>query len=136
LDQQSYNRAAESATEESDSGRDFARMLNTVYTPGAALADLVTPETIVCRCEEVRASEVDAALKRGAITLNDVKRQTRCGMGYCQGRICGQVLTPYLQQKAGINPEDAGQFNARAPVKPVPLGALANMPDPDLVPGD
>lgn len=136
MDQQSYNRAAESAREERGSGRDFARMLNTVYAPGAALAELVTPETIVCRCEEVRASEVDAALKRGAITLNDVKRQTRCGMGYCQGRICSQVLTPYLQQKAGINPEDAGQFNSRAPVKPVPLGALAKMPDPDLVPGD
>lgn len=117
-------------------GRGFARMLNSVYTPGAGITDLMTPDTVVCRCEEVTRSEIDLAIKRGALTMNDVKRQTRCGMGYCQGRICSPTLSLYLQVKAGVTASDAGTFNFRAPVKPVPLGALARMPDPEAVPLD
>jgi hypothetical protein len=48
------------------------------------LLKLATAETIVCRCEDVTAgqlSEFD--------DWKSAKLQTRCGMGPCQGRICG-----------------------------------------------
>lgn len=48
------------------------------------LKDLATAETIVCRCEDVTAGQLSE--------FNDFKSaklQTRCGMGPCQGRICG-----------------------------------------------
>lgn len=110
-------------------GRAFARMLNEVYTPPAAFARLVEPTTVLCRCEEVTASQVDQAVSAGVTTLNGLKRRTRCGMGFCQGRICSQVLGAYLEHRCGVAPEEAGVFNARVPLKPVPLGALATIPD-------
>lgn len=51
------------------------------------LLKLATAETIVCRCEDVTAgqlSEFD--------NWESAKLQTRCGMGQCQGRICGSSV--------------------------------------------
>lgn len=48
---------------------------------------VATPETIVCRCEDVRLSAV-----QNAFNSRDAKLQTRCGMGVCQGRVCGPAL--------------------------------------------
>lgn len=131
LDASTYPGLATSARREVERGRNFATMLNTVYTPGPGLSAAIRPETLLCRCEEVRAAQVDEAIAQGSTTLNDVKRHTRCGMGFCQGRICAQVLAPYVAERTGTPLAAVGQFNARAPVKPVPLGALATMPDPD-----
>jgi D-hydroxyproline dehydrogenase subunit alpha len=105
--------------------QDAAAALNDLYTPGAGLADLVTPDTIVCRCEDVLASSVQAAIEEGARSVNDVKRRTRCGMGFCQGRICAPTIASYLDRHAGATPESAGLLTARPPVKPIPLSALA-----------
>ena len=128
-----YAKLANEARRDVERGRQFAEMLNTTYTAGPGIAEPITPDTLVCRCEEVRARQVDAALNEGALDLNDVKRLTRCGMGYCQGRICSQVLVPYIAGKTGRAKESIGQFHARPPVKPVSLIALANMPDPEDV---
>lgn len=131
LTDEQYEALAAEARGEVERGRRFAEMLNLVYAPRPGIADLVTRDTIVCRCEEVQAAEVNHAIEQGGTTLNDVKRYTRCGMGFCQGRICGQVLVPLIASRAGVSPADAGLFTARPPVKPVPLGALARMPDPE-----
>ena len=44
--------------------------------------------------------------------LNMVKALTRCGMGYCQGRICGSVVQALVARRLGLTeplPEEVGQ---------------------------
>lgn len=91
----------------------------------AGLSQLATPETVVCRCEEVALAEVEAALAAGARDLQAVKLFTRLGMGPCQGRNCAPAMGPYICQATGRAPEQVGRINPRLPVKPVTLGALA-----------
>lgn len=125
LDEARYARLAADARNAVRDGLEFARVLNSVYAPGPGLADAITPETLLCACEEVTAAEVDAAIAAGSLTLNDVKRRTRAGMGLCQSRICSPILRSYLERRAGVGAEQAGLITARPPVKPIPLAALA-----------
>lgn len=96
------------------------------------LLDLATPQTLVCRCEEVCLGEVRAALDAGARDLQAVKLLTRLGMGPCQGRNCAPAMGPYVCRATGRTPEQVGRINPRPPVKPVTLGALAEMADVTL----
>jgi NADPH-dependent 2,4-dienoyl-CoA reductase/sulfur reductase-like enzyme len=45
---------------------------------------LAQPDTILCRCEDVRLGEIDPGW-----TSREAKLYARIGMGPCQGRICG-----------------------------------------------
>jgi len=48
------------------------------------------PDRVVCRCEQVRERDLEEALSREVPvhTLDGLKRRTRAGMGWCQGRFC------------------------------------------------
>lgn len=129
LGERAYDAQAGQLRREIDQGRDIARVLNTIYVPGVALPDLVTPETIICRCEEVAAGAIDAAIAEGAVSINDIKRRTRCGMGLCQGRVCSPIVRAYVARKSGAAAEDVGLITARPPLRPIPLAALADLPD-------
>lgn len=91
------------------------------------LLDLIRPETLVCRCEEVSFAEVRAALNQGAGDLQAVKLLTRLGMGACQGRNCAPSMGMHICHTTGRTPEQIGRINPRPPVKPVTLGALAGI---------
>ncbi|MEU7998404.1 NAD(P)/FAD-dependent oxidoreductase [Micromonospora sp. NPDC049060] len=93
----------------------------------AALGSLVTDDTVLCRCEEVRAGDVRRAVAANPHlgTANAVKLVTRAGMGLCQGRSCQPGLCQFICTLTGRGPEEVGAFTAQAPVKPVPLRALA-----------
>ena len=56
---------------------------------------------------------------------NQTKFFSRCGMGPCQGRQCALVVTQVLAQALGRPPGEVGSYRIRAPLKPVPLSALA-----------
>jgi len=105
--------------------RRFGAMLNTLFVPPAGLATIITDDTIVCRCEEVRAGEVRAALVGGATTLDAIKTWTRVGQGPCQGRTCGPILARMVAQQRDCSLEKVGCFHVRPPLKPVPVGSLA-----------
>ena len=62
----------------------FARVLHRAFSLRPELKTLARPETIVCRCEDVPQRRLAAHKSWRAAKL-----QTRCGMGPCQGRICG-----------------------------------------------
>lgn len=81
--------------------------------------------TVVCRCEEVTAGRVREMARLGCQGPNQTKFFSRCGMGPCQGRVCGTVVTQLLASELGQPPEAVGAYRIRAPLKPVPLGALA-----------
>jgi hypothetical protein len=62
----------------------FAKVLNRTFSLRAELKSLPRPETLVCRCEDVAYGRLQKHTSWRAAKL-----QTRCGMGPCQGRICG-----------------------------------------------
>lgn len=64
--------------------RKFADALARGFALRAELATLAGDDTIVCRCEDVCHGEL-----RTHGNWRAAKLQTRCGMGPCQGRICG-----------------------------------------------
>ena len=104
----------------------FADRLNRHYAPVAGLADLMTDETIVCRCEDVTAGEIRAEIARGVDSAYGAKLWTRAGMGPCQGRICGWSLARLIAAETGRNIEEIGFNRPRLPIRPVPLGIVRN----------
>ncbi|MEJ7810012.1 MAG: FAD-dependent oxidoreductase [Gemmatimonadaceae bacterium] len=68
-------------------GRTRAAALAHAFAPRAALRALPTPETIICRCEDVPLGAL-----RPEWTARQAKLYTRAGMGPCQGRVCGAAL--------------------------------------------
>ena len=57
-----------------------------------------------------------------------MKSFLRCGMGPCQGRLCGLTVTELIADVRGVPPEKVGYYRLRPPVKPITLGELASMP--------
>ncbi len=90
---------------------------------------LFTPpdETMVCRCEEVSAGEIRQMARLGCRGPNQTKFFSRCGMGPCQGRMCGPTVSHLLAEVQGVSVEEVGYYRIRAPLKPIPLSALAGM---------
>jgi thioredoxin reductase/bacterioferritin-associated ferredoxin len=84
--------------------------------------------TIVCRCEEVSAQQVLEAVALGCAGPNQVKAFTRCGMGPCQGRLCGLTVTELIAAARGVSPQEVGYYRLRPPAKPVTVGELAALP--------
>jgi bacterioferritin-associated ferredoxin len=80
-------------------------------------------DLIICRCEGVRLAEIQQSIREGARAIAGVKKRTRVGMGYCQGRVCQHVVSELLAQATG---KPAGTLLQRAqlPVRPTLLGDL------------
>jgi thioredoxin reductase len=78
-------------------------------------------DTLVCRCEDVTAAEIETALDTPSRSANAIKLLTRCGMGLCQGRSCEPTLIRLLEARGETS--DLG-FTARFPARPVPINAL------------
>lgn len=80
---------------------------------------------IVCRCEDVTEQDIHDALGSGVCTAQEVKFQTRAGMGFCQGRVCRTAVEQLLDQ-GRVDPEEGGSsMTVRLPVRPIALGDLA-----------
>ena len=62
----------------------FARALSAAFALRQELRTLATGSTFVCRCEDI---PYDAVAQCNS--WREAKLHTRCGMGPCQGRICG-----------------------------------------------
>ncbi|MGH7126785.1 MAG: (2Fe-2S)-binding protein, partial [Stellaceae bacterium] len=84
--------------------------------------------TLVCRCEEVTARQVRDAAALERIGPNQLKAYLRCGMGPCQGRLCGLTVTELLADAHGLSPDEVGYYRLRPPVKPITVGELASLP--------
>ena len=57
---------------------------------------------IVCCCEDVTRAEALEAIRRGAVTLDGIKRRTGACMGRCQGARCQAKLAALLSAELGI----------------------------------
>jgi len=104
--------------------RRFGRAMADLMALRPGQVEAILPDTIVCRCEDVTRAEIDAAMVAGATTLNQLKAWTRCGMGPCQGRICGDIAGALLARTTERR-EEVGTFTGRTPFRPLSLAALA-----------
>jgi hypothetical protein len=94
--------------------RRFARLLDETFCLRPELRSLPLPDTLICRCEDVSYSRL-----REHTSWRAAKLHTRCGMGPCQGRICG----PATQFLFKWNPD-----SVRPPVFPARVEHLAAQP--------
>ncbi len=85
-------------------------------------------DTIICRCEEVTAQQVRDMAAMGCEGPNQMKAFLRCGMGPCQGRLCGLTVTELIATQRGTMPAEVGYYRLRPPVKPITLAELASLP--------
>lgn len=69
---------------ERDRWKNFAQRLHHHFALRQELRQLAQADTIVCRCEDVSFGQLQQYRD-----WRDAKLHTRCGMGACQGRICG-----------------------------------------------
>jgi len=105
------------------------RFLDLLYKPAPQFLSPPKDETIVCRCEEVTAGQIrDAARRLGVTGPNQMKAFLRCGMGPCQGRLCGPTVVELIAETRGTTPAETGYYRLRPPVKPVTLAELAALP--------
>lgn len=105
--------------------RTFAQAMHRVYSVPAAWPERVDDDTTVCRCEEVRAGRLRAAVtaEPGA-DVRAAKHLTRVAMGWCQGRVCGYAANGLVAHWTGqaAQPEAVA---SRPVATPVRLGVLA-----------
>lgn len=99
---------------------EFADLLDRIADPSDRFPQ-ISPETIVCRCEDVPLSDITPLLDGRSASA--IKLVSRCGMGPCQGRNCEPTLLR-LRDPSGDASPDRG-FSPRFPVRPVTLGDLA-----------
>ncbi|CAN5216957.1 NAD(P)/FAD-dependent oxidoreductase [soil metagenome] len=108
-------------------GRAF---LDTLYQPAPEFRRPVGG-TIVCRCEEVTDKQVRDTADLGCEGPNQMKAFLRCGMGPCQGRLCGLTVTELIAEQRRSTPAEIGYYRLRPPVKPITLAELASLPISD-----
>ena len=123
-------RRVEKARRSLERHRRFQAALWRFYAAPRLSLELATPETIVCRCEEITLAQIEAALADGRPPIGDLKRTTRAGMGPCQGRYCSPVLSQLLAQRQGRALDDGVRFAPRMPIKPVAIADIARWPWP------
>lgn len=118
----------EAALARATRGRAF---LDRLFQPQKEFRIPADDDTIVCRCEEVTAGQIRQSIAVGATGPNQLKAYRRCGMGPCQGRLCGLTVTELMADERGKTPEEIGYYRLRAPVKPVSLAEIASIPQDD-----
>ena len=108
----------------------FGRAMSGLTQVRSGLVADISPDTIVCRCEDVTRRQIDDAVAAGCGDIHQVKAVTRCGMGPCQGRMCGDAATSIIALTVGSR-EHVGQLTARPPFRPVATKALTGSFDYD-----
>lgn len=104
------------------------RFLDTLFQPSANFRR-VNDATIVCRCEEVTGQQItETVAELGEVGPNQLKSYLRCGMGPCQGRLCGLTVTEMISALRDIPPSEVGHYRLRFPIKPVTLAEIATLP--------
>jgi NAD(P)H-nitrite reductase large subunit len=77
------------------------------------------PETLLCRCEEVRIDAIRSAIREGVRSLHELRILLRVGMGPCQGRYCTTSALRLLAQETGRTLQELGPGRPRPPIRPI-----------------
>ena len=90
----------------------FRRM--TREQQAAAIAQNPLYGRIICRCETVTEAEIVEAIRRGARSVDGVKRRTRAGMGRCQGGFCSPRVMDILSRELELPMEEVTKFGGKS----------------------
>jgi bacterioferritin-associated ferredoxin len=90
------------------------------FAPGPDIYN-VGDDVMVCRCEGVSAKDIRQAVAEGCHDVNEIKIRTRCGMGPCQGRMCGPASAEIGAAALDTAPSTLNALNIRPPVRPIPF---------------
>lgn len=140
LDEHSYKRQETKIKNEWLKASRFGRAMGGLMALPKGLVMNIPATTIVCRCEDVTRADIEAAIKEGATSMDQIKAWTRCGMGPCQGRTCSEIAAELAAEKLTCTREMLGYFTGRAPLRPVSLEQLtgeysyADIPLPKAAP--
>jgi NADPH-dependent 2,4-dienoyl-CoA reductase/sulfur reductase-like enzyme len=106
----------------------FQNALWRVYQAPVLLDQLAGPGTTICRCENLSLAGLRAELAGDlALTSGALKRLTRAGMGKCQGRYCGPVVTALAARQSGRSVEEFAGFAAQVPYRATPVDVIAGV---------
>lgn len=105
----------------------FARALNTLFAAKPGLLDLLTDDTVICRCEEITWGQFRQVRSAWARTLDAARSVTRAGFGLCQGTVCEPLVAELLARETGQPVAELGGYHVRPPLKPITVGALADL---------
>jgi len=83
--------------------------------------------TIVCRCEEITAGQIRAAVRAGHTDPDQVKFLLRCGMGPCQGRQCASSVAHIVSATRQLPAAACAPFRVRPPISPLSIEQLAEL---------
>jgi aspartate oxidase len=106
----------------------FAEALIKSYPVKSGWISWLSEQTVICRCEEVTVENLKFAINElGATDSRTAKLLTRCGMGLCQGRVCGRSVVDLVASELKVSPTDTDRISAanRPIITPIPLGVLA-----------
>ena len=102
----------------------FQRALWSIYQAPPVRLDQVPDSTLLCRCEDISFGSVREQIAAGHDTLAAIKRNTRLGMGRCQGRYCAVTAARLVNETTGRENHADQYFAPRPPARPVPAAAL------------
>ncbi len=112
------------ATQDLARAQSFQTALWSIYRAPPVRLDEIADDAILCRCEEVSFGCIRAEIAHGHDTLGALKRNTRLGMGRCQGRYC-TATAALLLEKITLRPRMVEHYLApRLPAKPMPASAF------------
>ncbi|MCP4220933.1 MAG: NAD(P)/FAD-dependent oxidoreductase [bacterium] len=126
LENSEYNTVMKKLTTKRKHQLQFTEYFNSLYRPPVNALLEVPDETVVCRCESVTMGDIKQSVALGCTDANSLKMGVRTAMGNCQGRTCGPIIYDIMSCLTQKQPENAGTFSARPPLKPLSIGSLLN----------
>ena len=88
------------------------------------MSENLDDDIIICRCEDIKLSEIRQSIAEGNLSSEEIKRSCRCGMGPCQGRTCMPIVAQELSKATGKPVGEISLPTFRQPTASIKLGAL------------
>jgi bacterioferritin-associated ferredoxin len=84
---------------------------------------------IICRCQDITLEEIENIVISGITNPEEIKRILHAGMGPCQGRTCGQLISRIITEIIKKPASEIMSTNQRPPLVPVPIKAFLGAED-------
>ena len=129
IDEQNRNTQAKRALAKLAKLNYFRQFIDCLYRPIDAHRIPEQDSIVVCRCEEQNVQQLKAAYQLQIQGPNQLKSYTRCGMGPCQGRMCGTTVSELLAKWRNQSVAQVGYYHLRSPMRLLNLQELAHFND-------
>ena len=125
LSTQERDRRSKNFRKELQQRNNFQRAINKMFDVKQGIYRLADANTVICRCESVRAKEIEPVID-STCDVSVVKSYSRAGMGLCQARNCQRQIAAMIAIRHKISISEIPFQTPRMPVKPVEIGKIAD----------